>query len=109
MDGAREFLMLVRRRASTKLLFLPHAIRQMSRPERMISTAEVRAVIDQGNIIEDYPDDARGHSALILGGGTGGRPIHVVCSPQDEFLAVITAYLPDPAGWTDDYKQRKTK
>lgn len=105
----REFLELVRRRATEKVLFLPHAVRQMSRPDRMISTEEVRAVIDRGEIIEDYPDDARGHSALILGAGAGGRPIHVVCSPQDEYLAVITAYLPDPADWSDDCGQRKTK
>ncbi|MCC6352542.1 MAG: DUF4258 domain-containing protein [Verrucomicrobiae bacterium] len=78
----------------------------MSRPDRMIGTEEVRAVIDRGEIIEDYPDDARGHSALMLGPGAGGRPIHVVCSPQDEYLAVITAYLPDPAEWSDDYRQR---
>ncbi len=109
MDQAQELLALVRRRAAMRVLFLPHAVRQMSRPDRMITTDEVRAVIDRGQIIEDYPDDARGHSALMLGAGAGGRPIHVVCSPQDEYLAVITAYLPDPAEWSDDRRQRKTR
>lgn len=33
----------------------------------------------------------------------------MVCSPQDEYLAVITAYLPDPAEWSDDRRQRKTR
>jgi len=45
----------VRRAAKTKLLFLPHAIRQMSRPERMITVREVRRTLVAGEIIEDYP------------------------------------------------------
>ena len=31
----------------------------MNRPERMISTREIRQVIEQGEIVEDYPEDAR--------------------------------------------------
>jgi len=50
----------------------------MSRPEKVISVAEVRQIIQSGEIIEDYPEDARGHSCLILGFGEEGRPIHVV-------------------------------
>lgn len=78
----------------------------MSRPDRMITPAEVRSVIDSGELIEDCPEDARGHSALFLGQGAGGRPIHVACSPKDEYLAVITAYLPDPQEWTQDFRER---
>jgi hypothetical protein len=43
----------VRAAANRKLLFLPHAVRQMLRPSRVISTREVRQVIDNGTIIED--------------------------------------------------------
>jgi hypothetical protein len=79
----------------------------MARPDRMITTAEVRFVIDDGEVIEDYPDDPRGHSCLILGHGDDGRAIHAVCSPKDEFLAIITAYLPDPEEWSADFRTRK--
>lgn len=79
----------------------------MVRPDRMISTKEVRTVLEQGVIIEDYPEDVRGHSALLLGNGEGGRPVHVVCSPKAEYVAVITAYLPDPNDWSPDYRERK--
>lgn len=72
----------------------------------MIEPGEVRSVIEDGEIIEDYPDDSRGHSALLLGRGLGGRPIHVVCSPKDEYLAVITAYLPDKREWSEDFRMR---
>ena len=75
----------------------------------MISTAEVRAVLKKGEIIEDYPEDVRGHSVLLAGLGEGGRPLHVVCSPKSEFVAVITAYLPDPAEWSADFKERMRK
>ncbi len=40
--------------AQKRLLFLPHAIRQMSRPERMISPSEVETVVKTGELIEDY-------------------------------------------------------
>ena len=36
----------VRQAAKQKILFLPHAVRQMSRPERMISAAEVRRTVE---------------------------------------------------------------
>ena len=72
----------------------------------MISTAEVRAIVERGEVIEDYPDDPRGHSCLMLGRGDGGRPIHVVCSPKDDYLAIITAYLPDRNEWSADFRVR---
>ncbi|MFQ5706081.1 MAG: DUF4258 domain-containing protein [bacterium] len=100
-------LTLVRKPAEKKLLFLPHAVRQMSLPERMITGPEVREVVKTGELIEDYPEDARGHSCLILGFGKSARPIHVVCSPKDDYLAIITAYLPDPTEWKDDFRTRK--
>ena len=96
------------RTASAKMrLYLPHALRQMARPDRMIATEEVRAVIERGDLVEDYPDDSRGHSCLMLGFGEGGRPIHVVCAPKDEYLAIITAYLPDPHEWAEGFRRRR--
>lgn len=97
----------VREAAQKRLLFLPHAIRQMSRPERMISPSEVGTVVMSGDLIEEYPPDPRGHSCLLLGFGDANRAVHVVCSPKDEYLAIITAYLPDPAQWSDDFRRRR--
>jgi hypothetical protein len=72
----------------------------------MISTAEVREVVEKGEIIEDYPEDARGHSCLMLGRGKDGQPIHIVCAPKDEYLAVITAYIPNESQWSKDFRKR---
>ena len=101
-------LALIRKRAGARIVYSQHAVAQMSRPERMISTAEIRVVVGEGQIIEDYPDDRRGHSCLMLGKGQGDRPVHVVCSPKDDYLAVITAYLPDEEQWTDGLRVRKS-
>lgn len=98
---------IARQAAEKKLLFLPHAIRQMSRPERMITPQEVERVVMMGELVEDYPHDSRGHSCLLLGFGDTGRAIHVVCSPKAEYLAVITAYLPDTEQWSSDYRRRR--
>jgi len=61
--------------ARQRILFLPHAIRQMSHPDRMITPEEVERVVLGGEIIEDY-------------------------------LAIITAYRPDPELWSADFKRR---
>jgi hypothetical protein len=107
VDTQTDILKLVREAAKKKVLFLPHAVRQMSRLDRMISTAEVRQVINRGELIEDYPEDVRGHSCLILGHGDNRRPIHVVCSPKGDYLAVITAYLPNSQQWADNFRKRR--
>ena len=79
----------------------------MANPDRMISVDEVIYVIEHGEIIEDYPEDERGHSCLLLGKGKDGRSIHVVCTPKDDYLAIITTYLPDPRQWTDNFRKRR--
>jgi len=99
---------LVRESAEKKILFLPHAVRQMSKPDKMISPSEIRNVVRNGEVIEDYPENSRGHSCLILGYGEKMRAIHVVCAPKSEYLAVITAYLPNNREWEQGFKKRKS-
>ena len=105
---SRGIVEQVKHATTRRLLFLPHAIRQMARPDRMITPGEVRAIIEHGEVIEDYPEDTRGHSCLLHGRGNGQREIHVVCSPKEDYLAVITAYLPSEDEWECDLRTRKT-
>jgi hypothetical protein len=72
----------------------------------MITSSEVESVIMGGGIIEDYPADPRGHSCLLLAFTGDAQPVHVVCSPKDEYLAVITAYRPDANQWSRDFRKR---
>ncbi|MFH0765675.1 MAG: DUF4258 domain-containing protein [Calditrichota bacterium] len=103
-EAPPDFQSAIRKAAAQRLLFLPHAIRQMSRLDRLIEPVDVRTVIKDGEIIEDYPEDSRGHSVLMLGRGLDGRPIHVVCAPKEEFLTIITAYLPERREWLEDFR-----
>lgn len=93
--------------AQRRILYLPHALDAMNVPIYLITPDEIRAVIFDGEIIEDYPEDVRGHSSLLLGYGEEDRPIHVVCAPKDDFLAIITVYLPDKGRWESDWKTRR--
>ena len=82
MESAfKTMLSAVRLAAGKRILFLPHAVRQMARPDRMITTVDIRSVIFDGEIIENYPEDVRGHSCLMLGFDDETRAIHLVCSP----------------------------
>ncbi len=85
MEANKTILQQICQAAARKILLLPHAVQQMARSERLISTAEVRHVVDTGEVIEDYPEDPRGHSCLLLGYGTAARPLHVVCAPKAEY------------------------
>jgi hypothetical protein len=73
----------------------------------MISVQEVRRVALRGEIIEDYPDDARGHICLILGAGEASRKIHMVCVPKREYLDIVTAYVPETDEWDSEFRMRR--
>jgi hypothetical protein len=76
--------------------------------ERRITGENVRDVLNNGIIIEDYPDDTPYPSKLVLG-WCGGRPIHVVVAhnPVADEDVVVTVYEPEYASWTSDFKRRR--
>ena len=49
----------------------------------------------------------RGHSGLMSGTGDSGRVVHVVCTPKTDYLAIITAYLPEERKWSQDFRTRR--
>jgi hypothetical protein len=71
--------------------------------------ADVEAVVAQGELVEDYPDDTPFPSRLLLG-APGGRPLHVVAAdePGTDVTYIVTAYYPDPAQWDADFRRRRT-
>ena len=89
-----------------RYLFRVHAVRRMF--ERRISREEARAVIEYGQVVEDYPDDRPYPSRLMLG-FREGRPIHVVVADNlaDGERIVITAYEPSPEQWDALFLRRK--
>jgi len=74
-----------------------------------VSTDELLGVLQSpsSEIIEDYPNDPRGHSHLLLGWLTVEDPLHICCAIHEEELIIITVYRPDQAIWQSDWRKRK--
>jgi hypothetical protein len=77
---------------------------------RDIRVSEIEdAVLSRSEVIEDYPDDERGPSCLVLGFTRSGRTLHIQVSyPTRPVLKVITLYEPDPELWID-LRHRKSQ
>jgi hypothetical protein len=90
-----DFKQLICNSADNRILFLPHAVKQLSGFDRMIKSSKVKLVIRNGEIIEEYHDDPRGASCLILGFGRNGYPIHVVLTKRKLFGG-YNCILPKP-------------
>lgn len=73
-----------------------------------IKDHEVYEVIQEGEIIEEYPNDKPFPSILIFGTTNSKRPLHIVCAydSEDDQTIIVTVYQPDPNRWVG-YKRRK--
>jgi len=88
------------------LIFRVHALQRMF--QRRISEIDVRDVLENGQVIEAYPDDLPYPSRLMLG-FVNGRPLHVLASDDPDMAAtvIVTVYEPDPARWDAAFKHRR--
>lgn len=78
------------------------------RQAERIPISEVEAALLNGEILEDYPNDPRGPSCLVLGHGSPGYPIHVVCGQTpSRKLRLITVYVPSQPKWVDESTRRR--
>ena len=80
---------------------------QQERLEEDLDLIQIEAaIIDQGELLEEYSDDPRGESCLLLG-FVGPRPIHVVLgwatmrTETQSMLRLITVYTPTAPKWID--------
>lgn len=94
--------------SSKKYRLTLHAEVEREADKIFISEIEEAFSSDNCMIIEDYPEDKRGHSSLVLGFTKEGLPIHMVCAIYEDILVIITVYRPDPNLWVD-WKRRKEK
>ena len=67
----------------------------------------ILGVINNGEIIEQYPDDYPFPSCLILVITINDEYVHVVVSMDDGKIYLITAYKPSLDKWESDLKTRK--
>lgn len=75
-----------------------------------ILVREVIAGVEDGRVVEDYPDYHKGPCVLVLQKDKAGRSVHVVWGiPRNKSspAVVVTAYRPDPEKWSDDFRHRR--
>lgn len=73
--------------------------------QRNISTEDIRKMVVDGEVIEEYADDRPCPSFLILG-FSDDVPFHLVVAECEDHARIITIYLPDEDKWVD-YKKRR--
>jgi hypothetical protein len=82
---------------ASEYILTQHA--EVERRNDDLSIADVESVILHGRILENYPEDPRGPSCLVLG-VIGTRAVHVVCGRNtSNWLVVITVYIPTMPKW----------
>lgn len=55
-----------------------------------------RAQIKASDPFPFYPDTGRRESCLLAGFADNGKPVHIVCGSQGEWMVVVTVYIPTP-------------
>ena len=105
MKGIVDHLRSQVRRKKYRLSF--HTEKEREAALILLQEIEEAILSEHYVVIEDYPEDSRGPSCLLLGFTTTKLPIHMVCGNlrEEEFL-VITIYRPDPEQWVS-WRTRK--
>ncbi|MBE5807680.1 MAG: DUF4258 domain-containing protein [Clostridiales bacterium] len=75
--------------------------------QRGILSRDIRSAVENGEIIEQYPDDYPFPSCLVLGEDEQGNSLHVCMSEEGNGSRIITAYYPDKSRWNDDLRTRR--
>ena len=70
-----------------------------------ISVGDIRYVLLNGEIIEDYSERQR---CLVYDNLPDGTPVHVIVEYARPELEIVTTYVPDKREWID-FKIRKTR
>jgi len=83
--------------------FSDHAVKRMIK--RSISRQDIETVIDEGEIIEEYPHDKYSPSCLVYGKTGSGRDLHIQVSLPPA-VVIITVYEPDPEEWVNGRNRR---
>jgi hypothetical protein len=73
-----------------------------------LTVSQLEFALSNCKIIEQYPDDPRGKSCLVLGFTPEGTPVHIVCGKNpSQHLILITVYVPTMPKWMDPYTRNQ--
>jgi len=93
-----------------RVYYTRHAKIEMEKEEfGRIYEYEVYEAITNGEEIEEYPESKPYPCILIFGRTKVNRPLHIVCSynEEEDITIVVTVYHPNPDLWIDYRKRRK--
>lgn len=75
-----------------------------------LSVQNVISGMESAELLEEYPEFAKGSCVLVLQKYQEDRPVHVVwgiAKGTKSPAVLVTAYQPDPRKWTEDFRRRK--
>ena len=87
-----------------------HALRRVQQRDLLLQDAV--ASLEHGTLVEDYPNDPRGPSLLLLSYTADKLPLHTVWGIPiigEQIVSLVTVYVPDPSDWLDDWMTRRKK
>ena len=92
--------------ADRQIVFRSHAIRRMF--QRGITVADIRHIIETGQVIESRSDDLPYHSRLVLGSVNGrARQVVLADNAPEATTIVVTVYEPSPTLWHQGFRKRR--
>ena len=88
-----------------KIIFPLYVLKRMI--ERNISVENVRTVLENGDIIEEYKADVPPRYLVL--DWIDGRPLHVVAEddPLTQETTAVTVYEPNRKNWKHGFRERK--
>jgi len=107
MDDTAIRIRLRRQAGIEAIRITAHAHQEMAAEN--ISFAEIRDVLLDGSVVENYPEHKRGPCCLICRKTSYGRYVHVVCTTSFELTIIITVYEPKQPKWDTPFQRGKTK
>jgi hypothetical protein len=101
VEELRALILDIQRNVQAKSYRLTsHAEREREADQITVREIEEALLSRRCEVIENYPDDPRGASCLVLGFTAEGLPLHLVCGVSlPDVMVIITVYRPHPDKW----------